>query len=352
MHSVAFTYDKLSKEQRHTAFQRLTALWAFSESGLGGVLHALQMPFTGLVVGGLAVIIISLIANFSEQRYRQILQSLLIVLMIKAMISPYTPFSAYIAVAFQAVLGYMLFNLLRINFFSILLLSTIAMMESAVQKLLILTFFFGQSFWKATDDLFNFISTQFGVQSANGSQWIITVYLLIYFIGGIGIAWIAYRTIKNYAAENRFPVLDEGSLLQYQNPIATTPKKNTTVWVITVMLIIVSVLLFVFAPDTKKGWVAVLKTISWTLAVMFIWYMLISPLFTKFIRFLLNKKQGSYSEELSGVLSFFPALKQLAVLAWHKSSSCKGFRRLTFFLRALIHWSLIYSGESDFKKQA
>ena len=60
----SITMDNLTKEQKVLAIQRLTALWAFAESGLGGMLHALQLPFTGLIVGGLSVIIITLIAKF------------------------------------------------------------------------------------------------------------------------------------------------------------------------------------------------------------------------------------------------------------------------------------------------
>src|SRR5438045_6606034 len=98
-------YKDLTNEQRSAAVQRLTALWAFSESGLGGIMHALQIPFTGLVVGGMSVIMISFIAQISDHQYREILKSAMIVLIIKAMVSPYTPFPAYIAVSFQALSG-------------------------------------------------------------------------------------------------------------------------------------------------------------------------------------------------------------------------------------------------------
>ena len=102
-------------------------------------------PFgTGLVVGGFAVIIITLIAKFSDTEFKQILKSLSIVLLIKVTISPNTPFPAYIAVSFQAFIGYVLFSILNINFGSILLFSVLAMLESAIQKLLVLTLFFGQ----------------------------------------------------------------------------------------------------------------------------------------------------------------------------------------------------------------
>ena len=313
-------------------------------------MHALQIPFTGLVVGGLAVIIITLIANFSENRYSHIFKSLLLVLMIKAMISPYTPFAAYIAVAFQAVMGYVIFHLLRINIFSIFLLSTLAMLESAVQKLLMLTLFFGQSFWKAADELIEFISGQFGLQTTNGSQWIISIYLMIYFIGGICIALMAYKTIKGYSSENNLPVLNEELFIADQDNMPFKKKKRTGLWVIAGALLIISLLLFLFAADTKHGLVAVIRTFSWTCTAMLIWYMVINPLFTNVIRFLLKKKEGTYSREINNTLSILPALRQLAVLAWQKSNSFRGWRRLQYFLSALIHWSLIYTGEHAFKK--
>ncbi len=46
------------------AITKLILLWAFSESALGGMLHALRIPLTGLFVGGSAVIFISLIAHY------------------------------------------------------------------------------------------------------------------------------------------------------------------------------------------------------------------------------------------------------------------------------------------------
>ena len=350
LHSLSFTYQHLSKEQRITAVQRLTALWAFCESGLGGVLHAMQMPFTGLIVGGLAVIFITLIAGFSEQRYGQVLKSLLLVLIIKAMISPYTPFPAYIAVTFQAFLGYALFYLLGINFFSILILSTVTLVESAVQKLLILTLFFGRSFWKATDDLFNFIAGQFNLHTTNGSHWIISLYLLIYFVWGIGIAWLTYTILKAYTVKSKFPELNEQDLLKNIDPLTEKRKINIKPWILLAILILLSVLLFVFAPNAKSGWMAVLKTLSRTIAVMLIWYMLMSPLITKLIRFFLSKKRSVYGDELSNTLSLFPALKQLAVMAWQLSATHKGWNRWQYFLTALIHWSLIYTGNPSLKK--
>lgn len=327
-----------STEQRRIAVQRLTALWAFAESGLGGILHALQAPFTGLIVGGMAVLLITLIAFFSQPNYKTLLHSVLIVLIIKAMVSPYTPFPAYIAVTFQALSGYLLFSLFRINLFSILLLATIAMIESAIQKLLILTLFFGNSFWKAADSLMDFIAKQFGVSSLNGSYWIISIYLLIYFIGGICIAFIAYKTIKEVFTEKELPALDP----PFTNIIIIPERKkrNMKFWGVTLLLLIISSLLFLFAADEHQGWLSVLKTIIWTSSAILLWYFFISPLFTQFIQKLLKKKQSRYSEEISNALSLVPAMKQLTYIAWGKSNKYNGSRRLRYFCSMMVYWSI------------
>ncbi len=339
-------YSYLSNEQRRNAIQRLTALWAFTESGLGGIMHALQIPFTGLLVGGMAVIMISLIADLSGYNYKQILKSAIIVLIVKAMVSPHTPFPAYIAVGFQALLGYSVFSLLTVNFFSIALLSTIAMLESAIQKLLILTLFFGKSIWIATDDMIAFIAKQFGNAVSNGSYWIISVYILIYIAGGLLIAVFASRTIKSFNAANKELILEPST--EINNDVLKTkkpgPKRVFKKLLVLILLMIgLSVVLFVFAADNKQGWLAVAKTITWTLSAILIWFMLIGPLFTKAIQILLKKKQSRYSEEVLSIISFLPVLKQLTALAWQQSKLHHGFNRWEFFFTSLIHTTLTYT---------
>ncbi|MCB0574936.1 MAG: hypothetical protein KDC61_10270, partial [Saprospiraceae bacterium] len=77
---------------------RLTALWAFSESALGGVMHALKIPFTGLLVGGFAVLSIGMIAHVSHRRAGAVLRATMLVVLVKAVVSPHSPPTAYLAV--------------------------------------------------------------------------------------------------------------------------------------------------------------------------------------------------------------------------------------------------------------
>lgn len=340
-------FTALSNEQRRNAIQRLTALWAFTESGLGGIMHALQIPFTGLVVGGMAVMMICLIAAISDNHCKRVLKSALIVLIVKAMVSPHTPFPAYLAVSFQALLGYALFRVLRINFLSITLLSTIAMAESAMQKLLILTVFFGKSLWVAMDDMIAFVAKQFGTAVSNGSYWIVSVYLLIYIAGGLLTAVFTYQTINHLNAGNNRLMLQQPSIkINTGLPdVKRTGVKSVfkKLSVLIVLMIVLSVILFVFAADKKQGWFAVAKTITWTMSAILIWFMLISPFLTKAIQKILKKKESRYTDEVLGVLSFIPVLKQLTVLAWQQSKSLYGYKRWQFFFTTLIHYTLTYT---------
>lgn len=83
---------------------KINALWAFSESTFGGILHALKIPMRGIFLNAAAVLFISMIAYFSKNS-KEILKSTLAVILIKASVSPHSPLTAYFAVAVQGLIG-------------------------------------------------------------------------------------------------------------------------------------------------------------------------------------------------------------------------------------------------------
>lgn len=69
------------------------------------------------------------------------------------MLSPHTPLPAYFAVFFQGFMGELLF-MNRSNYkLSCMLLSIVALLESATQRILIMTIVYGTEFWKALNDV-------------------------------------------------------------------------------------------------------------------------------------------------------------------------------------------------------
>ena len=164
---------------------RLTALWALAETALGGFLHAFKIPVTGFLVGGFAVLIIGLIAHHSTNKSSTILKATILVLLIKALVSPHSPPMAYIAVAFQGVMGALCFSYLPFRSAAIIF-AVSAMLESSLQKLILTTLIFGMRFWDALDQAASDLAKSFQFSGAfSASMVIVSVFALIYFVWGL-----------------------------------------------------------------------------------------------------------------------------------------------------------------------
>jgi hypothetical protein len=336
--------EGLTRTQKAMAIQRLTALWAFGESGLGGVLHAFQVPFTGLLVGSVSVICICMLGIFSEKNYNIILKSLLLVLIVKAVVSPQTPFPAYIAVSFQGFLAYALFYVTRINFLSILFLSVIAMIESAIQKLLVLTLFFGNSFWNGLDEFVKLIGKPFGTSPESGSLWIVGIYLCIYVAGGIFTAVIASRL----CAFN-FPAYPSPAIIELMDTeiISTGPRRS---FIPKFVLVLAGFSILLFAPAISRfGSAAVLRSLVWTVTAVVMWYAVISPLVTKFLRSVLMRSNNVYKVQAFEIISFLPFMRKLTLAAWHATADKRMLRRIPAFLIVLISMLLTFQQQNAVK---
>ncbi len=316
--------------------QRLTALWAFGECGLGGVMHALQIPFTGLVVGAVAIICITLISVFCEGNYRQLFKSLLVVLIVKAVVSPHTPFPAYIAVSFQAVLAFSLFSVFRVNWFSIMFLSIIAMIESAVQKLLLVTFFFGRSFWTGMDEFLVHITRPFHFTPGNGSWWVIGAYVVIYLTGGFYTGILAHRLVSRNVPwapvpSVNLPAVEEQSAYRKYRGLP--------------FIVIGFSLLLLMPVFSGYGFTGVIRSLAWTVSALLAWYLFLSPFITRMIQRYLLQREEALQLQAGEVISFLPVLRQLARHSWEVSDRGSGSGRVSRFLFTLFAVVVSYKPE-------
>jgi len=327
---------------RAIAVQRLTALWALSESGLGGLLHAFRMPFTGIFAGGMAIVLLTLIAHFASNPFKSIFKSLIVVLIIKAMVSPHSPFMAYFAVSVQAVLAAGIFRLFGIRFLAILLVSFLAMWESALQKLLMLTFFFGNSIWKALDEMVAFMAKQTGIEVSNGSIWIASIYLGIYSLAAIFIAGISYK-LWFRINHGLLPIKDSNTIENAGNQEFHASKSKPKPWLWYLVLIsLIAIVLFYVEKDDSSAWFRVGKTIVWSLASIIFWYGLVNPILLRFTQNYLKKKESQYVSEVNETLKLIPAFKSLAKKAWTETAHLNGFERMSTFVNLLVFWSLLW----------
>ncbi|NJO01984.1 MAG: hypothetical protein HC880_10070 [Bacteroidia bacterium] len=123
------------------------------------------------------------------------MKATLFVLIIKALVSPHTPLPAYLAVSFQGVMGALIFSQIQNMRLAAYVLAVIALMEAAIQKILIMTLLFGHSLWKAADAFVSWVLQQFGWiaqgEQVEGAWWLISTYLGIYFISGLVVGYLA-----------------------------------------------------------------------------------------------------------------------------------------------------------------
>lgn len=332
--------DIVSKPDETNAVTKLTALWGLSESTLGGVLHAFKLPFRGMFISGIAIILISLIARFSERRGR-ITRSMLIVVTIKALISPHTPLQAYLSVFAQGVLGEILFITKRFRLLSSLLLGVIVSLLNGFQKIIVLTLIYGHNLWKTIDDFFLFINQEWLnttlQEKVDFSHWLIGGYILFHFIVGIAAGVLAYIVPNKVEAKMREPL--EIPMIKKQSVQLPATKQKSRKWlkpsaVAIIVLSVVVILLSYLYPETSRfDIIGILIMLGRSFLVLVIWFYLIAPIIKTYLVKIFNKKrESSHTSEMDTVLEILPRMKLTIVASWNFSGRYKGLNRLFQFL--------------------
>lgn len=332
----------MTETSRSNTIARLTALWALSESGLGGLMHALKIPFTGFFVGGFAVIIISLLAYYSGYKMSVILQSTVLVLLVKFAVSPQSPFPAYIAVGFQGLLGALLFPLLKNFTFIPALFGCIALLESAVQKFLLTTILFGKSIWEALNTFVQSVLKDFDLPTDfSFSFWLISTYTIVYFIWGILLGIWVSRLPKRIESETK------GILTRYKASSITPMKASTSKkhkWkLLSVFFVLFFIVIVMLMQGTHEGARKAFYVVLRTVAVLLFLLYILNPL----LKFLLSKWKGKHQQAVEELVKQLPALRDLVQAAYALAAmDRKGLRRYSRFVFLLIVLSVFAEHEN------
>ena len=311
---------------------KLTALWALNESGLGGFLHVFNTPFTGLIVGGIAILLISLIAYYAENKWQAILKALLIVLIIKMAVSPYSPFGAYVAVSFQALFGALLFINFSWKGLTLMILGMVTFLESALQKLLILTIVYGTGLWEAINIYGASVQKKLDfVSETSATSLLVTIYLLVYGICGILVGLFIKSMIKIIANKN------EGDFYLLPDEIDSekwTSKTSFKFKVIWVWLVTVAIIVFAFAffGGDLLGWKKGVYIMFRSFFILLLWYLVIGPFLLKVVQKHLSKKKSQYKEDITNAMELFPYLRQIILYTWKETKHLKGYTRFKYFM--------------------
>ena len=311
---------------------KLTALWALNESGLGGFLHVFSSPFTGLIVGGVSILLISLIAYYAENKWQAILKALVIVLIIKMAVSPYSPFGAYVAVSFQAVFGAVLFSKFSWKGITLMVLGMVTFLESALQKLLILTIVYGTELWEAINIYGSWVQKKMNfVSESSTTSVLVTVYLVVYGITGILVGLFIRSVIKiiSERKETAFYLESHEVISNNEKSKVSFKTKAIWVWLVTVAVI---VLAFSFFGGNLFGWQKAVYILLRSFLILMLWYLVIGPFLLKLVRKYLNKKESQYKEDINNAMDLFPYFRQILSHTWKDTKHLKGYMRFKYFM--------------------
>jgi nucleoside-triphosphatase THEP1 len=311
-------------------YYRLIALWVLNEAMLGGIIHGLKIPVSGLIVGSCAVVCICLIAWYVPVK-GAIIKATIIVAVFKMMLSPQSPPPAFIAVFFQGLLGELLFWNRRFFKLSCLLLAVLALVESGLQRILVLTIIYGNDLWKVINDFINGLTKQ--KTAANYSLLIGGGYVLLHLITGLVAGWwasILPGRITKWSKE------EGNKIIITNNTDATLPIKSKRrkrirkglliVWIILVLLYIQSY--FKIGTPLLPSHIS-LKILLRSIIIVLSWYFIIGPLLKQILHYWLQKKKTRSQQDIEQVLQLLPATQQLVALSWRRTTGKKGWKRIT-----------------------
>jgi antibiotic biosynthesis monooxygenase (ABM) superfamily enzyme len=322
---------------------RITAIWAFSEAALGGVLHALRFPFTGLFIGSASVLFISLI-GINSQSYSQIIRATLIVVIVKALVAPVSPLAAYFSVSLQGVLGYLLFSILGKTKITMVLLGLFSLLLSALQKIILTTILFGMLFWEAIDSFALTVTSQIPllkeIKSYSASLIIIIIYSVLHIIAGIYAGLTAAKSDKWLSETNDLEILKEIDSTREGEFFSRMNSNKKKVWwkrksgIIIFLFLVIMILFSIFFPtSTSIQTLDVLFIIIRSLVITYVWFVFISPILVRYFQKYVKKKESENANEVMRITRLFPHFKSIVTFTWKKSENMKGLLRIKNFIR-------------------
>lgn len=317
-------------------FYRLVALWVVCEAFAGGLMHAAKIPFTGMIVSSLAVTCIILIAYYIPSK-SAVLKATIIVAFFKLMLSPHSPPTAYIAVFFQGYLGYILFNHRKHFLLSSVLLAVFALVESALQRILVLLVIYGNGLWEAVDI---YLQKTVGGTFNNYSATAAGMYILIHMLAGLFVGTTMARLVTKSENKNNIsaylistPEIESSKLVETK-----TKKRKLKGWFILIWLFIFGLYLQAIHDPAQAVLPANKIFMIFVRSVLIIstWYLILSPLSMAFLRRFIKDQNQSRYRQIEEIQQIIPDIQRTFFSSWQLSGANRGLARVKVFIRILL----------------
>lgn len=317
-------------------YYRLIALWVLCEAMLGAIIFTFRIPISGLVIGSCAITCISLMGWFVPVR-GAILKATIIVAVFKMMLSPQAPPAAYIAVFFQGILGELLFTKRKYFKAACLSLAILALLESALQRILVVTIIYGKDIWTGINE---FISKLTGTTEVTDySYFIIFCYVVIHLATGVVLGvWTGLlpERIRHMRKFQQQYHIDKTTSL-FVKPVTRRKKNIRTVllfvWIVLLGLYIQS--FFQIGEPLLPSSLS-LRIFIRSVIIVLTWYFLVSPILKQLLHKWLEKKKQESAVQVQQVLDLLPSTQGLISQSWQLAGTQRGWKKISLFCRIVL----------------
>jgi hypothetical protein len=313
---------------------------------LGSIIFTFRIPVSGLVIGSCAVVCISLIAWYIPSK-GAILKATVIVAIFKMMLSPQAPPPAYIAVFFQGLMGELLFwNRKYFRIFCVIL-AMLAMVESAFQRVIVLTITYGNDLWTAVNTFIKKLSGS--DRLTDYSYFIILWYVLIHILAGILVGvWSGFLPQR---IQLMGTLQKKYSVVTNNETIAIPGRKRKKIfrrllfvtWILLMAIYIQS--FFRIGPALLPSAI-VLKILIRSVIIVLTWYFLVSPVLKQLLHKWLQRKKQQSAEQVQQILNILPSTQGLMSRSWQLAAEKKGWGRIILCCKIILA-NTFYSADSE-----
>ena len=108
-------------------------------------------------------------------------------------------------------------------------------------------------------------------------------------------------------------------------------------WAVVVLLIVTYIFL---TRDGQAAYKSAIYIVARSLGILLLWYYLLGPYITKWIRKYLEDKKSSVQQEVNETLMLLPYLKNIVELAWKENRRERGYERWKSFMGDSILYSI------------
>lgn len=313
-------------------YYRLIALWVLCETMLGGIIHGAKLPGSGLIVGTCAVICIALIDYYVPKK-GSILKATLIVAIFKMMLTPQASPAAYFSVFFQGMMGEVLFWNRKLYSISCLLFGMLVLLESGLQRIIVLTIIYGKDLWEAINAFINGITGQ--TTFTNYSLILAAGYILIHGVVGAMIGlWVGRlpRKMELWMSVHQDYLLTNETTgapkLLEQIPSKRKGKLRTGAMIIWVVLLVLAIQSTFHIGPVLLAPNVYMRMIIRSVFILLTFYFFIGPCLAWLLNKWLQKSKTKENELMQQIQRFLPDTKELVIKSWQLSSKESGVRRL------------------------